>query len=54
MGAIGRAINLFNRVGFGFNRTSKWNRIILSVRQLTDSIPVYLRTRVEVIIGMVR
>ena len=45
---------MFNRVGIGFNRISKWNRIIFSVRTAATFIPVYIRTRLEVVVDLIR
>ena len=49
-----RGVGVFNRANVGFNRVSKWNRVILSIRQLTEAIPVYFKTRIEFIVDMIR
>lgn len=38
---------MFNRAGIGFNRTAKWNRVIIRTMYSVQAMPINVRTMVN-------
>lgn len=45
---------MFNRVSIGFNRNARWNSMITIARHISHAIPVFVRTRIELVREIVR